>query len=124
MKNKPSPIFFVLCVFLLVALAGCDNAFHDKDKDDIVPLVNVRNVTFDPFSDCVKENVHLHNDIYYSGHYNNDGHGHHGLTADNVCSIADCQETNLHQHNGTHYTGHSGDDNCGEHHGNEHHKNV
>jgi hypothetical protein len=117
MKNK---ISLISCVFLLVALVGCDNGFHDMDKESNVLPVSVRSVTLDMFSDCVNENVHLHDGIYYSGHYNNDGHGHHGLTADNFCSITDCQKTNLHQHNGTHYTGHFSGDNYGNHHGNGH----
>jgi hypothetical protein len=120
MKNKKSSMVLILCFFLLAVLAGCDNGFHDTDGDGIVQPASVRNVTLDTFSDCVNENVHLHDGIYYSGHYNNDGHGHHGLTAENACSITNCQETNLHQHNGTHYTGHSGGDNCGDHHGNGH----
>jgi len=36
-------------------------------------------------SGCTLEEVHQHNGAHYSGHYNNDGHGHHGLQADDVC---------------------------------------
>jgi hypothetical protein len=115
MKQKISLFSFAIYIFLFVALAGCDNNFHDTKKDNNVPFASVQSVIFDTVSDCINENVLLHNGIYYSGHYNNDGHGHHGLSADNVCSITNCQETGLHQHNGIHYTGHSGNDACNHH---------
>jgi hypothetical protein len=54
--------------------------------------------------------VHEHSGVYYSGHYNNDGHDHseHHLQADEACASLDCRETGLHQHNGTRYAGHHG----------------
>ena len=126
MKEKKFLTFLTICALLLTALISCDNGFHATDKEDNVSLANVRSVTFDTVSGCINENIHLHDGIYYSGHYNNDGHGHHGLTADNVCSIKNCQQTDLHQHNGMHYTGHSGNDGCGNHHenGHEYNKNI
>jgi hypothetical protein len=109
---------FITVVF---ALTGCENALngdgHNSGGGGNTNLASTRSVENDPVSGCVNENVHSHDGEHYSGHYNNDGHGHQGLQADEPCAQQGCQKTDLHKHNGTHYAGHSGADG---HHGNEH----
>jgi len=103
---------------LLVVLAACGYASHDQDENHNAPLAKIQDVKSDTFVGCTNENVHSHDGVNYSGHYNGDGHEHqgHGLKASSVCTVANCQNTNLHQHNGTHYAGHSGSCRGGNHH--------
>jgi hypothetical protein len=108
------PVFFILLA-LMVAFLSCENGVTDNNP---LGIASIRSAVYDTAVGCVVETVHTHNGIHYSGHYNNDGHGHYGLQADNVCGLVNCEETGLHQHNGTHYAGHAGNDG---HHGNGHH---
>ena len=110
----------VLCSLLAVVLfiiSGCENGLN-YDGNGLISARNIRSAALDPVAGCTLEKVHQHNGVYYSGHYNNDGHGHHGLQADDVCVIAACGVTDLHTHNGIHYAGHNSS--CG-HSGNGHH---
>jgi len=106
----------LLAVFLLI-ISGCENG-HTHDRSGLISAQNIRSAASDPVAGCTQEEVHQHNGVYYSGHYNNDGHGHHGLRADDVCIITACGVTDLHEHNGIHYAGHN--NSCG-HSGNGHH---
>jgi hypothetical protein len=115
MKNI---LFLVFLCIVFLFISGCDNDLNSDNDLNNIPLANIRSVADDPILDCVVEQVHQHNGIHYSGHYNNDGHGHHGLQADNICTIDYCTETNLHEHNGIHYTGHN--NSCGNGHSNGH----
>ena len=131
-KKSVNPVWPVVLMGIVFAIGGCENGLTDLggshsnnnagntgDKTSENPLLaNIRSVTLDPASNCTNEQVHEHSGVQYSGHYNNDGHGHHGLTADAACAVTDCEQTGLHTHNGTHYAGHSGSDGCG-HHGNK-----
>jgi len=121
-------LFSLLAVVLLI-ISGCENGLsHDKNglNNDGKELTarNILNAAIDNVSGCILEEVHQHNDVYYSGHYNNDGHGHHGLAADDICVLPTCEITALHTHNGTYYSGHNsscGHDGYGHHSGNSHH---
>jgi hypothetical protein len=108
MKNILLLVLLGIAIFFSY---GCESA-HNQNK--YISLANIRSVVEDPVLDCAVEHVHQHNGIHYSGHYNNDGHGHHGLQADNICTINSCSETNVHNHNGIHYAGHHGS--CGNSH--------
>ena len=115
MKNI---LFLIILVFAFLAVLGCDHNNDPNNDPNNILLSNVRSVADDPIVNCIEEQLHQHNDNYYAGHYNNDKHGHHGLTADNICTINSCDKTSLHEHNGVHYAGHHGYDG---HHGNGHH---
>jgi hypothetical protein len=116
MLMKNISIFIVLA-FVLAVFTSCNSG--DGGGLNILPA-SIRSAAYDPVTNCVVEQVHQHNGAYYSGHYNNDGHGHHGLHADDVCAVNTCTETGLHQHNGIHYAGHHGSD-AHDYHGDEHH---
>jgi hypothetical protein len=126
MSKKIIVLTIAVCVVCLLVLSGCEHAAGGGGMSGGTTntanavLANIRSAVDDPVTDCISEILHSHNAIQYSGHYNNDGHGHHGLQADNVCAVADCVETGLHQHNGTHYAGHAGNDICGYHGGGHH----
>jgi hypothetical protein len=109
MKNI---LFLISLGIAFLSINGCE---LDHNSNNNIPLANIRSVTEDPVLNCAIEQVHQHNGIHYSGHYNNDGHGHHGLQADNICTRNYCSETNLHNHNGINYAGHHGS--CGNKHG-------
>ena len=115
MKNI---VFLFIFLSLIFVVMGCDHNIDPNNNHNNIPLESIRNVAEDPVIDCIVEQVHQHNGIYYAGHYNNDIHGHHGLTADNICTLTSCQKTSLHEHNGIHYAGHHG---LNDHHGNGHH---
>jgi hypothetical protein len=133
-KNMQKRFIMLGSALLALAVTGCDNLLtgnHDGDTGDRhnsgtpnntanTVLASIRSAVYDPASDCAIEGVHTHNGVSYSGHYNNDGHGHQGLQADTVCVITGCEQTGLHEHSETHYAGHAGDDSC-NHHGNGHH---
>jgi hypothetical protein len=112
--------FLSTLVFALIIVASCDTGINSDDGHNTVTLASIRSAAVDPVSNCAIEQVHQHGNDYYSGHYNNDGHGHHGLQANDICIFTDCEETALHDHNGTHYAGHHGSDNHNGH-GNGHH---
>ena len=105
----------MIVLALIFVCIGCDNVLTGGDEPPV--LESIRSAVYDPVNDCAIETVHTHNGIQYTGHYNHDGHGHHGLTADTVCPVADCEQIGLHQHSGTHYAGHAGDDAGADHHG-------
>jgi len=113
-------VFLPALVFVLMVVASCDTGINSNDGHNTVPIASIRSVAVDPVADCVIEQVHQHGNDYYGSHYNNDGHGHHGLQADDICKFTDCKESELHNHNGTHYAGHHGSDNHNGH-GNGHH---
>ena len=106
-----------------VLFFSCDNGLSSNNSHNSgASLSNIRSAVYDPVTGCTIEQVHQHNGIYYGGHFNNDGHGHHGLYADTICILDSCSVTNLHQHNGRYYAGHHGSDSCvGHGHGNGHH---
>jgi hypothetical protein len=108
----------IIGISILAVLSACENGWADNRNSN--PLVDVRSAVYDTVNGCVVEEVHTHNGIQYSGHYNNDGHGHHRLATDEACVLSGCNDTGLYQHNGTHYAGHAGNDGC-SHHGNGHH---
>jgi len=115
-------LFSLLAVVLLI-ISGCENGLN-HDGNGLIAAQNIRSATSDPVAGCILEEVHQHNDIQYSGHYNKDGHGHYGLQADDVCVLSACEVTALHTHSGVHYTGHNSS--CGyygdgHHGGNGHH---
>ena len=109
---------FIICMIFMMSCENMDK-YDENSKISNVSLLNVNNVVNDPIKNCIDENIHQHdNGTYYSGHYNNDGHEHYGLMADNACSITSCNEIALHRHNGTHYSGHYNDD------GHRHHESI
>jgi hypothetical protein len=116
-------LFIILrSVLLALAVIGCENGLtsnHDGSMNggniNNTALARIRSAGDDPVTDCAIEGAHIHNTIQYSGHYNNDGHGHQELQADTICARTDCAEIGLHQHNGTHYAGHAGNDNSNHH---------
>ena len=110
-------LLFSLLTVVLLTISGCENGLS-HDGNGVISVQNIRSVTLDPVAGCTLEEVHQHNGVYYSGHYNNDGHGHHGLEADDICIIAACGITGLHEHDGIHYAGHHSSDG---HYGNDHH---
>ena len=98
----------VLMTFLFT-ISGCDNGLHNNGSHNNIAPANVRDVALlniGQVHGCTDENVHQHNGVNYSGHYNNDGHGHNGLHADDICILSTCNDTALHKHNGRHYAGH------------------
>lgn len=114
----------VLLFSVLVAVLGCSkhNPFDNENHNgNGVAAKNVSSATLDPVAGCDEQRVHRHGDIDYSGHYNNDGHGHHGLAADDPCGRADCDRVDSHEHDGNHYAGHNNSC-CGNsgHHGRMH----
>ena len=116
MKNI---LLFSILVFTLLIASACETGFGSSN--DTIPVSSIRSAASDPVVNCAIEEVHQHDGIHYAGHYNNDGHGHHGLEADNICTINSCTETGLHRHNGIYYAGHHGSDGHGGH-GNGHHE--
>nr|AGS53380.1 hypothetical protein [uncultured bacterium contig00018] len=119
MKNI---LIFSALAFVLAMASGCDHGL--TANNNTISASNIRSAIYDPVTDCSIEEVHQHNGTYYGEHYNNDGHGHHGLHADNVCLINTCEITGLHQHNSIYYAGHN--NSCGHGvgsgHGNGHHQ--
>jgi hypothetical protein len=112
MKNI---LFLIVLVSAFFVVLSCDHNTNPNNNYDDIPLSNIRSVADDPIVGCIVEQVHQHNSNYYSGHYNNDIHGHHGLIADNICPINSCDKTFLHEHNGIHYAGHHGSDSHNSH---------
>jgi len=109
-------LLFSLLAVVLFIISGCENSLnHDGNG---LTARNILNAASDTVAGCTLEEVHQHNGVHYSGHYNNDGHGHHGLAADNVCVLPNCEITDLHTHNDIHYAGHNSS--CG-HDGDGHH---
>jgi hypothetical protein len=109
-KFSVSVYIFTFSVVSFLFVLGCENnpnAHDGYSADNEIALSLIRDVAEYPVTDCAIEQVHQHDGAYYSGHYNNDGHGHSGLRADNTCTINSCTKTDLHQHNGVHYTGHN-----------------
>jgi len=116
-------LFFSLLAVVLFVVSGCENGLN-HDGRELISAQNIRSAALDPVAGCTTEEVHQHNGVHYSGHYNNDGHGHHGLQADDVCVLPNCEITASHTHNGIHYAGHNslcGHDGNGHHGGNGHH---
>jgi hypothetical protein len=64
--------FFLLAVFLLI-ISGCENGLN-HDENWLISARNIRIAILDPVAGCTLEEVHQHNGVHYSGHYNNDGH--------------------------------------------------
>ena len=118
MKNI---LLFTFLFFAFLIVSACENGYNSNNDHDPVPVANIRSAINDPVVNCFIEEVHQHNGNYYGGHYNNDGHGHHGLQADNICTVGSCTETSLHQHDEIHYSGHHGSDGHNSH-GNGHHE--
>jgi hypothetical protein len=110
-------LFLIVLVSIFFVALGCEHNINSNDNHSDILISNVRSVADDPVIDCVVEQVHQHNGNYYAGHYNNDIHRHHGLTANDICTINSCDKTSLHEHNGIHYAGHHGSDG---HHNNGH----
>ena len=98
-------LFFLLAVVLLI-ISGCENGLS-HDENGLISAQNVRAAALDPVAGCILEDVHQHNGVYYSGHYNNDGHGHHSLAANDICVLPACEITASHTHDGIHYAGHN-----------------
>jgi len=106
MKNIFS---LIILVFAFFAILGCDHNNNPSNNQNNISLSNIRSVADDPVANCIVEQLHQHNGNYYAGHYNNDIHGHHGLSADDICTVNSCDENSLHQHNGNYYAGHHRD---------------
>jgi hypothetical protein len=103
----------ILCfVFIFLMAISCNSAFATDSKHYGIPVSSILSAAYDPVVNCVIEQVHQHDGIFYGGHFNNDGHGHHGLHADDVCTLSYCEEIYLHQHNGVHFAGHNGSGGC------------
>jgi len=110
-------LLFSLLTVVLLIISGCENGLNHDGKS-LISAQNIRGAASDPVADCIMEETHQHDGVHYSGHYNNDVHGHHGLQADDVCALPACETTTSHTHNGIHYAGHNGS--C-DHDGNGHH---
>jgi len=113
-----------LMILAILMVTSCGDAFGSNDGHFRIPASSIRSAAYDPVLNCAIEQVHQHNGIYYGGHFNNDGHGHHGLHADDFCSLNNCNEISLHMHNGVHFAGHHGSDGHighGNGHGHGHH---
>jgi len=106
---------------VILMISGCEHGFAD-DTDELAPVSSILSAALDPAANCVIEEVHEHDGVYYGCHYNYDGHGHEGLQADSTCGLPNCGETGLHEHNEVCYAGHAGDDGC-NHHGSNRHGN-
>jgi hypothetical protein len=117
--------YLSLLTAILLAFSGCNLGLDQAgNSHNAVSAQNIRSATLDPVSGCTLGQTHQHNGEYYSGHYNNDGHGHSGLAADNFCTVSTCAATDTHTHNGIHYAGHNnscGHSGNGNHGGNCHH---
>jgi hypothetical protein len=104
MKRHFSSAIIACSVILMAYGYSHSNSSNSASKEPR----SVRNASLDPVADCTIEHEHQHDGEYYAGHYNNDGHGHHGLKADNICPFANCEKTSLHRHNGMNFAGHHG----------------
>jgi hypothetical protein len=117
---KKDILLFSVLVFAVLMVSGCDTGLGTNNGHNQISLSSIRSVANDPVANCAVEEVHQHNGVHYGGHYNNDGHGHHGLQANDICIVTNCEETGIHQHNGTHYAGHHGSDGHNGHGGGHH----
>jgi len=112
-------LLIIMSSAIILLISGCDNGLSGNTHNNI-SAQNVRSAVFCPSAGCTQEEVHQYNGVYYSGHHNNDGHGHNGLRADNICNKQNCEETALHSHDGRHYAGHN--NSCGHDNHNRNHK--
>jgi hypothetical protein len=72
-----SKTFGLIICFLIISMGlitACEHfaGYNESFLYSNNPTMNICNI-----DGCINENVHQHDGIYYSGHHNNDKHGHH-----------------------------------------------